>query len=342
MSPASDTMLPPKRGCPRTDQESCFDAAGEPIPCPGTGQDGDTRTGSAWPDPRFAATDTRVRDLLTGLVWMRCAAPAEFPMTWEEAHGFIDQLNRSGAGGCRNWRLPGRRELFSLLSHSRINPALPEGHPFTDVFDGYYWTATPCAGWPRQAWYIHLGGARVFKGMRHGSYMVWPVCGDRPNASPGPPAGSNGQADRFFSRGSGITDRRSGLTWHRNADLADAPLAWTDALEAVRRLNDAEEGFGTPWRLPNIRELESLADTARHSPAIAGHHLFDNIRDFYWSATTSVYDPAYAWTLYTRDGNIGVGFKRNAEFHLWPVRNAGSRAIATQTASASPQDRNRP
>jgi hypothetical protein len=29
-----------------------------------------------------------------------------------------------------------------------------------------------CARLPNQAWYIHLGGARVFKGMKHGSYMV--------------------------------------------------------------------------------------------------------------------------------------------------------------------------
>jgi len=49
------------------------------------------------------------------------------------------------------------------------------GHPFTNIFTGYYWTSSSCARLPNQAWYIHLGGARVFKGMKYGSYMVWPV-----------------------------------------------------------------------------------------------------------------------------------------------------------------------
>ena len=74
------------------------------------------------------------------------------------------------------------------------------------------------------------------------------------------------------------------------------------------------------WRLPNIRELESITDMDRHSPAIAGADLFDNLQPFYWSSTTSVYDLRYAWALYTEDGNLGVGVKANPEFCVWCVR----------------------
>lgn len=75
------------------------------------------------------------------------------------------------------------------------------------------------------------------------------------------------------------------------------------------------------WRLPNIRELESLVDLDRHSPALAADHLFKHIADGYWSATTSVYEKRYAWVLYPRDGAVGVGYKPLHEFCASAVRN---------------------
>jgi hypothetical protein len=74
------------------------------------------------------------------------------------------------------------------------------------------------------------------------------------------------------------------------------------------------------WRIPHIRELESLIDLEMHSPALPADHPFINIQDFYWSGTTSIYEPRYAWALYIQDGALGVGFKANPEFFLWPVR----------------------
>jgi hypothetical protein len=75
------------------------------------------------------------------------------------------------------------------------------------------------------------------------------------------------------------------------------------------------------WRVPNIRELESLVDLKAHSPALPQNASFLNVRSGYWSSTTSVYEPRYAWTLYSRDGIIGVGYKPKADFYLWPVRS---------------------
>jgi hypothetical protein len=61
----------------------------------------------------------------------------------------------------------------------------------------------------------------------------------------------------------------------------------------------------------------------RHSPALPSDHPFNDVQDFYWSFTTSRYDTEYAWTLYLKDGAVGVGFKRFAEFFLWPVTGPG-------------------
>ncbi len=312
---------PQRFPCMQTDQVRCYDALGREIPCADTGQDGAVNAGAPWPDPRFKADGDTVRDRLTGLIWIRNAGMAEFPMTWREAFDYVLDMNARRRFGLGDWRMPDRRELFSLVSHVRVNPAVSAEGLFENVFSGYYWTATPCARYPRQAWYVHFGGGRVFKGMTHGSYMVWPVHDGAAGRAPLPPSVAPVNADeRFDVHEKTAFDRFTGLTWPRNADILGRAVNWEAALDGVKRMN-AERMFGhADWRLPNIRELESLTDMAVHSPAVAFPEVFHNIRSFYWSATTSAYDTAYAWTLYADDGNIGVGFKANPEFYAWPVR----------------------
>jgi hypothetical protein len=59
-------------------------------------------------------------------------------------------------------------------------------HPFDNVFTGYCWTADSCCRLPDQAWYVHLGGGRVHRGMKHGSCLVWPVSpGNQKPVDPG-------------------------------------------------------------------------------------------------------------------------------------------------------------
>ena len=112
---------------------------------------------------RFLLDNETVIDSQTGLMWTKNASLFDLPMNWGEALNTIIELNKSGLHGYQNWKIPNRKELFSLMSHNTINPSLPVGHPFTNVFASYYWTSSTCARLPNQAWYIHLGGARVFK-----------------------------------------------------------------------------------------------------------------------------------------------------------------------------------
>ncbi|MBI9077219.1 MAG: DUF1566 domain-containing protein [Desulfatibacillum sp.] len=300
-----------------TDQTQCYAADGSIIPCQGTGQDGETRAGQPWPEPRFSGQGPCILDNLTGLMWTRDANPLEFPLTWDEAQQAVDAMNVENAHGYSDWRLPSRRQLFSLLSHTRINPALPQGHPFENVFSGYCWTSDTCARFPGQAWYAHLGGGRVFTGMKHGSYMVWPVrAGEVTQIS-----AAISSLDRFIPHGAWVEDSRTGLFWTRDAAILPAPVTWTQALDFIHSLNNKNALGFSDWRLPNVRELESLVDATAHSPALAQGHPFESVCQGYWSSTTSVYDSAYAWTLYTRDGRVGVGFKTGADFQVWPIRN---------------------
>jgi len=320
-------------GVIRTDQIRCYNEDGNPMDCAGSGQDGEMRFGVKWPSPRFEAHRDVVIDRLSGLMWTRDAEVGQFPQTWSEAHEFIEGMNREKALGYRDWRLPERRELFSLVSHDRIDPAVPAGAPFENVFSGYYWTATTCSRLNDQAWYIHLGGGRLQRGMKHGSYMVWPVRRQSKENAPAAAAGCrrqdasegrSGPAPRYAAAADTIYDRRTGLEWAKNEISAAGPLTWNDALDFAAGMHCGNARGHTGWRLPNIRELESLIDIRRHTPALAEGYPFDRVPEGCWSSTTSVYEPRYAWVVYMQDGTVGVGYKRHPEFHAWAVRGGYS------------------
>jgi hypothetical protein len=87
-------------------------------------------------------------------------------------------------GGRLGWRLPTIEELSSLIDSSQEAPALPEGHPFTDVQVGgvKYWTQTTHSDGVTDAWYVafELGTPNVQ--VKTGFGSVWCVRGGSGNA----------------------------------------------------------------------------------------------------------------------------------------------------------------
>jgi len=333
---------PERFGYLNTGQTNCHSENGAVISCAGSGQDAEFRAGIPWPTARFEVRNEIVLDRLTGLMWTRNANLAEYPMTWPEALDFVTGMNRDCALGFSDWRLPSRRELRSLVSHRTRKPALPENHPFINVFLGWYWTSTSAAISPAHAWYLHLEGARMFYGGKDQSYLAWPVRGEsrvlpttgqtqcfdangREIACAG--TGQDGEfragvpwpAPRFAAQGDKVLDRLTGLYWMHRADLAHRPVNWREALAAVAVLNRAGAKPHESWRLPNINELESLVDCTAYSPALSPGHPFEKVRAAYWSSTTSLFEPDWAWALYLDKGAVGVGQKHGRHFHVWAV-----------------------
>jgi hypothetical protein len=324
-----------------TGQRTCHADDGGEVPCQGSGQDPSFAVGEPWPEPRFDRRGDEVVDRLTGLIWCRNANLAEFPLTWWEALDFVATMNREGRFGQHDWRLPNRRELRGLLSLQTRLPALPERHPFVDVFDGWYWTATTAAIAPAHAWYVALDGARMFYGGKDQSFMLWPVRGEGLGVVPRTGqclcydslgkviactgSGQDGELrhgapwpePRFESVPAGVLDRLTRLLWRRDANLTAKPVVWREALTAVAELG--HEDTERAWRLPTINELESLVDCATHSPALPSGHPFADVGEIYWSSTTSLFEPDWAWALYLGKGATGVGQKRLAQFSVWAV-----------------------
>ena len=322
-------------------QRGCWDESGAPIPCSGSGQDGEFRPGIPWPEPRFTIAGELARDRLTGMTWTIDANLFEWPLTWSEALDHVAGLRLNHHLGHDDWRLPTRRELWSLVSFAQRNPALPEGHPFRGVFLGWYWTSTSAARNPAYAWAVQTSGGRVFFEAKDRRAFAWACRGTSPVLpatgqssafdAAGRPAAAEGSGQdlgahsvawpdpRFEVHDESVTDRLTGLIWTRSADLSRGVVSWTEALALVEALND---GRASPanWRLPGITELESLLDARCCDPSLPARHPFVHPGAGYWSSTTSSYETDWAMVLHLGRGAIGVGVKRDPRYLVWPVR----------------------
>ena len=151
------------------------------------GDDGDLQRGEAWPAPRFTSNgDGTVTDNLTGLMWLNdpnCLGN----ITWQEGLDKVVDLNTnpgsySSCGGYattyNDWRLPNRKELYSLTYFALYSPAFPEGHPFVNPPSiDCFWSSTTVASGSTEAWSNNMSYGGVAP--RHKSYNsnAWPVRG---------------------------------------------------------------------------------------------------------------------------------------------------------------------
>ncbi len=164
-----------------------FAATNAPVPKTGQttsyreGDDGDLKTGTAWPDPRFIdLSDGTVKDNLTGLEWVQAPHALSGNSGTENWNGAIDRCNNLVYAGHSDWRLPSRKELMSLVDYGRYSPALPAGHPFAGVqINGYtfYWSGTSFASYTVGAWYVDMYDGHVYYNDKPGDNYVWPVRG---------------------------------------------------------------------------------------------------------------------------------------------------------------------
>ncbi|HEY3276101.1 MAG TPA: DUF1566 domain-containing protein, partial [Syntrophorhabdaceae bacterium] len=186
----------------QTGQNTCYDSSYATGPCPGTGQDGEYRAGAYWLSPRFIDNgDSTVTDTLTGLMWTTDAMtagpdPATTPSpdfctvatkkTWEEALRFVRVCLNSADSpylGYRDWRLPNKNELASLVDRSRNMPSLAIGNPFNNVIDvmstypesGGHWTSTTSLRTRTAAWITEMTLGDEIPYPNSGALHVWPV-----------------------------------------------------------------------------------------------------------------------------------------------------------------------
>jgi hypothetical protein len=123
--------------------------------------------------------------------------------------------------------------------------------------------------------------------------------------------------DRRFTgtRAAGIRDNCTGLMWMGStADVrtADNRLSWCDALKFCEDLTFAGHD---DWRLPNIRELQSIVDYGVERPSIDSR--FTSESKAYWSSTANL--AGFAWNVNFINGGTGTS-TTSSVFHVRAVR----------------------
>jgi hypothetical protein len=138
-------------------------------------------------------------------------------------------------------------------------------------------------------------------------------------------AGCPGEG-RFVDNGDGtVTDTCTGLMWQKdtadvngNGSIGDEDgLDWQAALKHCESLSYAGHD---DWRLPNVRELQSILHYGRGGPAI--DPVFGALSAYYWSSSVVADVPGYSWLVQFGVGYINAIDGRSARFNVRAVRNA--------------------
>ena len=101
-----------------------------------------------------------------------------------------------------------------------------------------------------------------------------------------------------------VSNTATGLMWQQADNGAGS--TWRNALSTCEALELAGQ---TDWRLPDIRELQSIVDDRKSFPAVPS--AFSANEENYWSATTDAQFSGDAWYVYFGSGFAGNGSKEN-------------------------------
>lgn len=122
-----------------------------------------------------------------------------------------------------------------------------------------------------------------------------------------------------------VTDLTTNLIWRQcsagqsGADCATGTAATYTWEAAISNCEGLSLGGFTDWRLPNVKELKSIADMTTVSPAINTTYFPNTISSYYWSSTTYAGGATNAWYVNFLDGNTNRPDKINT-FYVRCVR----------------------
>ena len=134
-------------------------------------------------------------------------------------------------------------------------------------------------------------------------------------------------ADRFILNGDEVIDTRTQLIWKRcslgqsgnNCETGSAgTYAWQQALEAA--YTDPADP-GPQWRLPNLKELQSIFEQSCSDPAVNLSVFPNTVSGWYWSASGSARNGEDAWAMNFNFGTTSHLPKNRSDFHVRLVRN---------------------
>ena len=126
--------------------------------------------------------------------------------------------------------------------------------------------------------------------------------------------------------GTEVTDGRTGLVWRRCAEgmaatggtCTGTASAFSHEL-ALARARDQATSTGVAWRLPNVKELASIADRSKSNPAIDTVAFPATRGNAFWSSSPYVGDAYLAWVVGFSVGYVN-SYDRGNSYYVRLVR----------------------
>ncbi|WP_316366542.1 Lcl C-terminal domain-containing protein [Candidatus Thiodiazotropha sp. CDECU1] len=247
--------------------------------------------------------DGTVTDLVTGLLWQQ--AHNQQRLAYRDA---AEACSRLDLAGIETWRLPTITELFSI-SHwqhagsqqwyldrryfelQEPGPEILAGDPYRATHNtsmmGQTWSSTNYAGHIElgaetpHAFFFNFLDGRIKAASKRGRSRLFYRC----------VSGESWGDNLFLENHNGtVSDAAMNLQWQQADD--GQPRDWPQALAYCEGLNLA--GY-SDWRLPNIKELQTLVDYRYSDPAIDPNFFKQqDKRGWFWSSTTHGESPSMA------------------------------------------------
>jgi len=302
-----------------TGQSTCYDEMNA-IDCPQSGEafsGQDAQYSGSTPQYRDNGDGT-ISDLVTELMWQKSAdlnndgeINASDKLTYKEALSKSESLSLAGYD---DWRLPSIKEMYSLILFTGTDPSGWTGidtsklAPFIDeIFDFGYGDTTSGeriidAQFASGTKYVSttMNGAETMFGVNFADGRIKGYGLDHPGGEKKfyvlyVRGNTTYGIDSFRDNGNGtVTDIATGLTWMQ-ADSGRG-MVWAEALAYCENLDYSGRN---DWRLPNIKELQSIVDynrspdtsgTASIDPVFEITEIVDEIKEpdypYFWSSTT--------------------------------------------------------
>jgi hypothetical protein len=303
--------------------------------------------------------DGTVTDLNTRLMWTQDPGSKK---TFQQA---VDGAIKCKVGGYHDWRLPTIKELYSLILFSGTDPDpmsrdSSSQQPFIDrkyfkfqygnpdrgerIIDSQFATSTKYVSTTMRGAET-MFGVNFADGRIKGYGLRRPrVDGDKTFHVLYVRGNTHYGENDFKDNGDGtVTDEATGLMWMKvdSGELKagknkDGKLNWQEALSWAE---DLEYAGYSDWRLPNVKELQSIVDYTR-SPDTTNSAAIDPVfqttsfitesgqKDYpyYWSGTTHASLSRASTAAYIAFGR-SFGWmrnRRNGRYTLMDVHGAGS------------------
>lgn len=273
-----------------TNQDKCYDEQ-EEIPCPAPGedfygQDAQYRDKCAKQKFQFRVISGEqvVEDVNTGFKWRKVPMHKTYSLGGAMKH--CDNISFADD----RWDLPTPQQLLTIIDNGRDHPALnTEFFPeMPDSDDSYLWTGNFCYFNFSFYWTAGIHDGEIMHMNDETTQYFMCVKG---KSFPAPSFTIS-----VVNEDEIVKDSVSGLIWQKNYE---SNLTWKEALAYCENLEYA--GFDD-WRLPNKNELASLINYEAEAPASD----FPDMEGifYYWSSSSYVSDPTYAWAQYFYDGMV--------------------------------------